>query len=139
MKEKLKEKLLEYFDINRDCDYYILTRDKSAFNYGTMSFDDFKEFDEEIIDDIVSYVFKEESKEVTVNTEVERCIKSIGFDLVDRAKDISNDLKRVSTIDINAKICAGEIINYDIIKNYTVLDCIHYEKIEKNSEKSIDQ
>lgn len=81
MKEKLKEKLLNYFNVNKDCDYYILTRDKSAFGYGTMSFDDFKKFDEEIIDDIVSYIFKdEEVKEITLNTEVERCIKSLGED-----------------------------------------------------------
>lgn len=63
MKNKLKEKLIEYFDINKDTDYYFLTRDKSAFQYGTMTFDDFKEFDEELIDDLVDYLkdlFKEE-------------------------------------------------------------------------------
>lgn len=55
-KEKLKEKLINYFNIYKDTDYYILTRDKSAFEYGTMTFADFEEFDEEIIDDIVNYL-----------------------------------------------------------------------------------
>lgn len=62
MEDKLREKLIEYFNIYKDTDYYILTRDKSAFQYGTMTFDDFKEFDEELIDDLVNYLkdlFKE--------------------------------------------------------------------------------
>lgn len=58
-KYKLKDKLLEYFNIGSDCDFYILTRDKSAFEYGTMSFSDFKEFDEEQVDDIISFLFNE--------------------------------------------------------------------------------
>lgn len=63
MKDKLREKVIGYFNINKDTDYYVLTRDKSAFQYGTMTFDDFKEFDEELIDDLVNYLkdlFKEE-------------------------------------------------------------------------------
>lgn len=56
LKKELKEKLMKYFNINSNCDYYILTRCKSAFGYGTMTFDDFQEFDEEIIDDIVNYL-----------------------------------------------------------------------------------
>ena len=55
-KNKLKEALMDYFELD-DTYYYILTRDKSAFGYGTMSFDDFEEFDEEIIDDITDYVW----------------------------------------------------------------------------------
>lgn len=47
---------MDYFNIYKNTDYYILTRDKSAFEYKTMTFDDFKEFDEEIIDDIVNYL-----------------------------------------------------------------------------------
>lgn len=56
-KNKLKEALMDYFELD-DTYYYILTRDKSAFGYGTMSFDDFEEFDEEIIDDITDYVWE---------------------------------------------------------------------------------
>lgn len=57
--DKLKDKLMNYFDIDKDCYFYVLTRDKSAFQYGTMSFDDFKEFDEEQINDIVDFLLKE--------------------------------------------------------------------------------
>lgn len=54
--DNLKDILMEYFDIGNDSYAYNLTRDKSAFTYGTMSLDDFKEFDEETIDDIVSFI-----------------------------------------------------------------------------------
>ncbi len=63
-KEQLKEKLMNYFSINKDCDFYVLTRDKSAFQYGTMTFEDFKEFNEEQIEDIIDYIFKGDSEEV---------------------------------------------------------------------------
>lgn len=52
----------------------------------------------------------------------ESCIaalKLIGKDLIDRAEDICNDLTRVSSITIQADIKPLEIINYDIIKNYS--------------------
>lgn len=54
--DNLKDKLIKYFEVGGDCDFYVLTRDKSAFNYGTMSFDDFKEFSEEQIDDIIDFL-----------------------------------------------------------------------------------
>lgn len=54
----LKNVLMEYFDINNDTYTYNLTRDKSAFSVGTMKFEDFEEFTEEIIDDIVEYIKK---------------------------------------------------------------------------------
>lgn len=54
--DNLRDKLMEYFEVGRDCYFYVLTRDKSAFNYGTMSFDDFKEFSEEQIDDIIDFL-----------------------------------------------------------------------------------
>lgn len=54
--EKLKRILMKYFDINNDTYAYNLTRDKAAFSVGTMTFDDFEEFTEEIIDDIVEYI-----------------------------------------------------------------------------------
>lgn len=52
----LKELLMEYFRIGVDCYTYNLTRDKSAFECGTVKVDDFEEFDEEVIDDIVDFV-----------------------------------------------------------------------------------
>ena len=54
--EKLKDVLMEYFDINNDTYAYNLTRDKRAFGVGTMTFEDFEEFSEETIDDIVEYI-----------------------------------------------------------------------------------
>lgn len=52
----LKELLMEYFRIGVDCYTYNLTRDKSAFECGTVSVNDFEEFDEKVIDDIISFV-----------------------------------------------------------------------------------
>ena len=54
--DNLKDKLMEYFEVGRDSYFYVLTRDKSAFAYGTMSFDDFIEFSEEQVDDIVDFL-----------------------------------------------------------------------------------
>ncbi len=60
-KEKLKEKLMKYFDIGTNgCMSYNLTRVKEARQYGTLTIDDFVEFDEETIDDIVEYIFRGE-------------------------------------------------------------------------------
>ena len=47
---------MDYFDVNNDTYAYNLTRDKKAFGVGTMTFDDFEEFSEETIDDIVEYI-----------------------------------------------------------------------------------
>lgn len=52
----LKKLLMEYFRIGVDCYTYNLTRDKSAFECGTVKVDDFEEFDEEMIDDIIEFV-----------------------------------------------------------------------------------
>jgi len=54
-REKLKEILMQYFDIG-DSYTYNLTRVKEGFAVGTVTIDDFEEFDEEIIDDIVEYI-----------------------------------------------------------------------------------
>ena len=54
--ERLKDVLMDYFDVNNDTYAYNLTRDKKAFGVGTMTFDDFEEFSEETIDDIVDYI-----------------------------------------------------------------------------------
>lgn len=54
--EFLKELLMEYFRIGVDCYSYNLTRDKSAFEYGTVTVNDFEEFNEEVVDDIIDFV-----------------------------------------------------------------------------------
>lgn len=56
-KDKLKELLMKYFTIG-DSYSYNLTRDKEAFSIGTVSLEDFEEFDEEFIDAIVEYLLK---------------------------------------------------------------------------------
>lgn len=52
----LKELLMEYFRIGVDCYFYNLTRDKSTFECGTVTVNDFEEFNEEVIDDIINFI-----------------------------------------------------------------------------------
>lgn len=52
----LKELLMEYFRIGVDCYTYNLTRDKSVFECGTVKVDNFEEFNEEVIDDIIDFI-----------------------------------------------------------------------------------
>ena len=56
-KEKLKEILMQYFNIG-DSYTYNLMRVKEGFAVGTVTLDDFEEFDEEIIDDLVEYILE---------------------------------------------------------------------------------
>ena len=56
-REKLKEILMQYFDIG-DSYAYNLTRVKEGFAVGTVAIEDFEEFDEEIINDIVEYILE---------------------------------------------------------------------------------
>lgn len=78
---------------------------------------------------------EKKNKEITVNNEVAKCIKSIGQDLINRADDISNDLENVSSITIYSKIAAGEIVNYDVTKNYCPKEFIDYDKIYKERKE----
>ena len=50
--------LNEYFDIHNDTYAYNLTRVKTAFDIGTMSLDDFEEFNEETTMDLAEYIIK---------------------------------------------------------------------------------
>ena len=56
-KDKLKDLLMEYFSIG-DSYSYNLTRVNSAFAVGTVSLEDFEEFDESVVDDIVDYLLE---------------------------------------------------------------------------------
>lgn len=60
-REKLKEILMQYFDIG-DSYAYNLTRVKEGFTVGTVTIEDFEEFDEEIIDDLVEYILEHYEK-----------------------------------------------------------------------------
>lgn len=50
--------------------------------------------------------------------DAEKAIISIGQELIKRAKDITNDIERVTTIKIDALISADEVINVNVTKNY---------------------
>lgn len=57
--KSLEELIAEYFDIGtNECMAYMCTRDKSAFSIGTMSLDDFEEFNDDICSDIADYLRK---------------------------------------------------------------------------------
>lgn len=55
-KENIKTVLDKYFDIGNDTYAYNLTRVKTAFDVGTMTLDDFEEFDDETTTDIADYL-----------------------------------------------------------------------------------
>lgn len=57
-KDKLRAILLRYFDVPNDTYCYNLTRVKEAFAIGTMHLDDFVEFDEDFIEDMVEYILE---------------------------------------------------------------------------------
>lgn len=52
---------------------------------------------------------------------LEKLIKVIGQNLIDRAEDIGRDTKRVSTVTIYAYITPDAILNFDVTKNYGVM------------------
>ena len=54
----LQKILNDYFDIPSDTYAYNLTRVKTAFDVGTMSLDDFEEFNEETTRDLAEYIIK---------------------------------------------------------------------------------
>ena len=51
---------------------------------------------------------------------VKDALISIGQDLINRADKITDDLENVISITINAEIVSGEIVNYNVNKNYGV-------------------
>ena len=60
--------------------------------------------------------------------DAEKAITSIGQELIRRAKDIPNDIERVTKIKINAEISADEVVNVNITKNYVT----EFEEEKKN-------
>lgn len=55
-RQKLKEIIMDFFDVPNNTYTYNLTRVKEAFEIGTMSLDDFEEIDESNIDELVDYI-----------------------------------------------------------------------------------
>lgn len=66
-REKLVDIFIEYFGVdNPEGSYtYELTRVKEAFSIGTMTLEDFEEFDEEAVHDLADFLMKrfDEEKE----------------------------------------------------------------------------
>lgn len=52
---------------------------------------------------------------------VKKSIIAIGQELIKRADDITNDLKFVTNIEINANLTPYEITNFDINKKYMAM------------------
>nr|DAR00971.1 MAG TPA: hypothetical protein [Caudoviricetes sp.] len=52
---------------------------------------------------------------------VKKSIIAIGQELIKRADDITNDLKYVANIEINAKLTPDEVTNFNIKKNYIAI------------------
>ena len=52
---------------------------------------------------------------------VKKSIIAIGQELIKRADDITNDLKFVANIEINAKLTPDEVTNFNIKKNYIAM------------------
>lgn len=52
---------------------------------------------------------------------VKKAIIAIGQELIKRADDITNDLKFVTNIEINANLTPCEITNFDINKKYMAM------------------
>lgn len=73
-------------------------------------------------------------RRITINTEVEKCIKAIGTDLISRAEDIARDLERVRSISISATIVNGEIVGYDVNKEYSTNTFIDYRAIRSGGD-----
>ena len=68
-REKLIEILSEYFSIG-DSDTYCLTRSKEGFVVGTVTVDDFQEFDEENVADLADHILKNNENEVTLKLDL---------------------------------------------------------------------
>lgn len=56
--------------------------------------------------------------EIIGKEKTKKAIIAIGEEIINRADDITKDLKDVQSITIYATLNAGEIANFDITKNY---------------------
>lgn len=57
--QSFEEAINSYFDIPNDTYAYNLTRTKEAFNLGTMTLEDFEEFNEETAFDLAEFIRKQ--------------------------------------------------------------------------------
>lgn len=61
--------------------------------------------------------------------DLEKWIKAVGEEIIDRASDVARDSERVSSITITSEIIPDKILNLDINKNYIV----KFDYIEKEN------
>lgn len=61
-KAELTKLLNRYFNVG-DSDVYNLTRSKEAFEAGTMTLDDFTEFNEDNVEDLINWLCTEITKQ----------------------------------------------------------------------------
>ena len=54
----------------------------------------------------------------TSNEKVRECIETLGQNIIDRAKDISNDIERVNQIKITCELNPGEVVSFKVEKSY---------------------
>lgn len=79
-----------------------------------------------------------EDNEATTKNSIEKCIETIGFDLVNRASDIAKDLRDIKQITIHADLEPFALVDYQVIKTYGTLastchiDESNPEEIKKN-------
>lgn len=84
------------------------------------------------------FIIGEKGIEMISENKITTYIKSIGQDLIDRADDITRDIKHVRSITIHSDITPDTILNYSIDTNYRVpiafsFDC--NDDILDNKEK----
>lgn len=63
--------------------------------------------------------------------DLEKWVKAIGQNIIDKAEDIGRDTNKVRTVTIYACITPEEILNFDITKNYGV------EMMEEKESKEV--
>jgi len=65
------------------------------------------------------------------DNDLEKWVKAIGRNIIDKAEDIGRDTNKVRTVTIYACITPDEILNFDITKNYGV------EMMEEKESKEV--
>lgn len=65
------------------------------------------------------------------DNDLEKWVKAIGRNIIDKAEDIGRDTNKVRTVTIYACITPEEILNFDITKNYGV------EMMEEKESKEV--
>ena len=73
------------------------------------------------------FIIREEGIEMSRKNDIKKYIKRIGQDLIDKADDITRDIKNVRSITIHSDITPDTILNYSIDKNYMVPIAVSFD------------